>query len=150
MYISVKIRNTPGIRWEGFVGPNKSPGGNERTTGECAWYYRLPRCRWQHHEGRGWLQLGGLAATWGQVTGCEPQKKYLYDFGGGSTCLSFQGVRVCFFGEARNFWGTMVVAIALIGMGVDRARRNSRKDPGGHWVRVTWSRSTQNETVKSW
>ena len=67
------------IRWS-----EQFSGGNERTTGECAWYYWLLRCRWQHHEGRGGLQQGPSWDPLGQVTGCEPPKKYrLHDFGGG-------------------------------------------------------------------
>lgn len=82
-----------------------------------------------------------------------PKKYRLHDCWGGSTCLSFQGVRVWFFGEARNFWGIMVVAIALIGReGLEpegtleeiRAATEFVLREVGAWRS---SRLTQNETV---
>ena len=107
--------------------------------------------------GVGWqarAQLGGFQRkNWGQVTGCEPQKRVPPWLWGGSTCLSFQGVRVCFFGESQKFWGIMVVAIALIGREglepegtleeIRAATEFVLREVGARWS----SRLTQNETV---
>lgn len=128
VYISVKIRNTPGsCMGRRFVDSEQFSGGNERTTGECAWYYWLLRCRWQHHEGRGWAGKQGrfsgiLEGRWPAHSPKKVSTPWLW---GGFSMFEFPGCKGVIF-----WWSTKFLRNHGCGYSRDRKRWGSIEPEG--------------------